>query len=190
MVRNSIFQFFLVFISIGFTSVTLAKSWIPLTDSTNKHCESKCIIVNSEKQLKHSVTFEVEEEEYLGEKQFIINAVNIQTSKEKVRTYKMPELDSVHIESQLELYAVDINNDGFLDLALAGERTATEGMLYYYFVYNPEKKEFVFSDEPLPKLSSRDPFKNKIKGKAYVLGKDYSIKRAVSSTLKKSPKKP
>lgn len=179
---------FLFILTTFLASFSAPKSWAPLTDSKRKWCESAkpCSISQSKHKVKFSVTAKTDiKDKMRWLKSFTISAQGKKKTYEKLQNYQ-----GHHLSEKLNLFSTDINRDGYVDLAAEASRHIGDGYQYFYFIYNPKKKEFVLTEEHLPALYS--PAKGKLQAifskLPYKLTKDYKIV-AVKTKKKKAKSK-
>ena len=173
--RLAMTQYFLFLMCFLFSLNSLS-AWIELTDKETAHCTSKkpCYISHDKTKQRFKVVFQTEK---TGEK-LILNSVIIQGPNKK--DHKYGELDNFQMifkEEKYELFAVDLNSDGFLDLALRASRSLKLGDFYYYWVFNPKAGLFVQTKDQLEQMNVLG--KNKLESfgssKAYHVDAAYQI---------------
>ena len=91
----------------------------------------------------------------------------------------MDNFQGIFPGEKYKLYALDINGDDHLDLALEASRSWKEGYFYFYWVYNPKKKEFVLTKDQLPELAkaSKGKIRTTVNKDIYKVTKKYKIKQ-------------
>jgi hypothetical protein len=140
-----IFSFFLS------SASDFPKHFIPLTDLLRKVCseDSQCVVTQAKNGEKYQLLFSKKTDKA----DIWLQSLTIKNIKTKeVERFKLPSEKRISMDEATPLFVVDINNDGYHDLALQSGLSAQKGFVYYYWVYNPKNKTFVLSKESLPAL--------------------------------------
>lgn len=170
-----------IYLSLLFaSSLALAKpkSWAPITDQERKICdlESYCYVTQKKDSLKFRIFFEVNKKN----KMFWLKKVTIsETGSKKTKSYKkLDNFQGLFPGERYKLYAMDLNGDDYLDLALEASRSLREGYFYFYWVYNPKKKEFVLTKNQFPELARGHKGKiiSPANDKKYKITKKYRVR--------------
>jgi len=133
-------------------AIKFPSHFLPLTDSQRKSCEgkNKCFVTMVKTGEKYRVQFRTR---LVNKNERRIDAVTIgPAASKKGETYVLPSPKALFGNEISPLFAADINGDGFNDVALQAGVSATKGMVYYYWVFNPKAKAFVFSNSMYPAL--------------------------------------
>lgn len=124
-----------------------------LTDNTRQLCSenSQCLMTQSKNSEKYQLLFQskVEKEETVVQ---TISIKNVRSGKSE--DYTLPVPKAIYKGEQAPIFAVDVNNDGYNDIALQTGLSNARGYVFYYWVYNPKTKRFVFTDKMIPALQS------------------------------------
>lgn len=129
------------------------RHFAPLTDSTRPLCneEMRCQMTQEKNGQKYQILFDVAP----GKEESIVNTIKIVSLDTKsTETFPLPVPKHVVSGDTTPLFAVDINGDGFNDVALQAGLSNKFGYVFYYWVYNPKAKKFVFTKEMIPALLS------------------------------------
>lgn len=122
-----------------------------ITDSTRPFCneESECFVTQNKDGRKFQVLFDVAP----AKDKSVINTVKILSVEGKAtETYPLPQPKSVASNDMAPLFAVDINGDGYNDIAMQMGLGSKTGYIFYYWVYSPKAKKFVFTKDLIPAL--------------------------------------
>lgn len=122
-----------------------------LTDSTRPFCneEAQCFVTQSRDGRKYQILFDVAP----AKDKNVINAVKIVSLDGKTtEIYPLPQPKSVATNDMAPLFAVDINGDGYNDVAMQMGLGSKTGYIFYYWMYNPKSKKFVFTKDLIPAL--------------------------------------
>lgn len=145
--------FLIVIISIPLKCWTFPE-WIPLTDQQNKICSQKkpCILNHEKSKKRYEIIFDLSTD---GKKLSLIG-VKIGLKNQKMQSFTKFKNFQRHYEGEIYgLFAGDINSDGFMDLFLEASHSARLGPFYFYFIFNPQTKNFVLTPEQIEKLDLR-----------------------------------
>lgn len=138
-------------------------NWVKLTDKRTQHCreQAPCILVHDKNNQRFHVTFDLKKE---GSKLFL-STVNIMGPDKKKTQFSQLENFQAHYEDEeFKLFAVDLNEDRLLDLALEASLSNKKGPMYFYWIYDSKKKTFVQTSEQIEELSFNS--KGKLEGVA------------------------
>lgn len=134
-------------------SADFPRHFAPLTDSTRPLCteDKLCQMTQEKNGKKYQILFDVAS----GKDESIVNTVKIVSLDTKsTEVFPLPVPKQVVSGDTTPLFAVDINNDGYNDVALQASLSNKFGYVFYYWVYNPKAKKFVFTKEMIPALLS------------------------------------
>lgn len=147
----------ILFFLIQFANAVFAgdypRHFIFLTDSTRPLCSesSKCVMSQAKSSEKYQLLFGSEE----AKGETVVKTVTIKNVQSgKSEDFKLPVPKAIYKGEQAPIFAVDINNDGYNDLALQSGLANQRGYVFYYWIYNPKAKRFVFTDKMIPALQS------------------------------------
>lgn len=175
-----------VFAALAFVAVTLAavastallypKHYLPITDQVRRSCSesSECFVSQSKNASRYRILFK---EEKAKGAVYIQEVVIKSETGGGDETYKLPTEKAIFKNEAVPLFVVDVNKDGYNDLALHSGDSASRGMVYYYWIYNPKSKKFVFSTEMAPALQGFDNKRiSALTAKEnYVINNDYQL---------------
>ena len=156
-------------------SWAIPKDWIRLTDKVRSYCDASrpCSLTQQKNKKKYKIIFKHE----LKKNMRWLKQVTIIHGKKKMEYKKLKYFQGLFKNEIYKLYATDINQDGYLDLALHASSHISKGHHYFYFIYHPKKKVFIQTEEHLPALYS--PKKGLLQSRAdktkYRLDKNYKI---------------
>lgn len=148
-------------ILLGFLSVLMSLSvfafpeWLQLTDAQNKECsaEKPCYVTQEKSKKRYEIIFDTNKEG----KKLTLTAVQIGLVAQKKQIYKDLQNFQRYFEGEkFGLFAVDLNSDGYLDLALEASHGARLGAFFFYFVFNPKTGNFVQTPEQIEKLNIKE----------------------------------
>jgi len=171
---SSVIKIFLIFLYAP--TLWAIPNWVKLTDKKTKHCsqQTPCTLVHDKSNQRFYITFDLKKEG----NQLFLSTVNI-TGPNKKKT-QFSELDNfqAHYEGEeFQLFAVDLNNDGHLDLALEASLSNKMGPMYYYCIYDSKNKNFVQTSEQIEELSfnSKGNLEGATSGSLYSINKDLRV---------------
>ena len=151
-------------------------NWVKLTDKKTQHCseQAPCTLVHDKNNQRFRVTFDLKKED----NKLLLSTVNIVGPDKKKSQFSDLENFHAHFDDEeFKLFAVDLNNDGFLDLALEASLSNRMGPMYYYWVYDSKKKSFVQTTEQIEELSfnAKGKLEGAASGDLYTINKDFKI---------------
>lgn len=152
-----------------------AQAWTPITSKNKLSCEPKtpCFVEQKKDGLKFRIVFQTALEGHAT----AIKTVTIIEEKSKISsTFEMRMMSGVFKGEPYRFESLDLNADGYTDLALMAFSSARQGPIYHYFLYNPTAKKFVLSPEPYPELHL-DPKTGLYQAQigSFKLGQDFKI---------------
>ena len=162
-------------------------SLVSLVSKTNKHCSEKTPCSITQKKNKNSYQISVvykEEKDMDDEPILFIDEVKIKAlGKKETQNFAFKNTDiendiqGIDPNEELGLYALDVNSDGFLDIALNASDSLKESSLFYYWLYNPKKKKFVRTYEQIPELKfkAKGFYNSAVSSKTFKITSDYKI---------------
>lgn len=136
---------------IAAQTATHPKHFIPLTDLQRKSCnqDQQCALSQSKDSEKYQILFT----EQAKSGKIMVPEITIKNTKSgSTENFKLPTEQTISSKEMFLLYATDINADGYQDIALQSGLSNRFGLVYYYWVYNPKSKKFVFSNFMAPAL--------------------------------------
>lgn len=146
---------FLFFLNLIFLLVTkvnaLPVGWAPITDGNRKVCSEASVCKISQKLTgdEFQILFSISDKDdmlWLNN----ISIINVKTKASK--SYSPINFQGMFKNTPYGLYALDLNKDGYLDLAIFASLAAKEGEMYLYWLYDSKTKTFVFTNEHFPEL--------------------------------------
>ena len=123
----------------------------PITSEKHPSCNEKapCLIKQPKAQANYRVIFQTAKDQDV----MLIKQVSISDEKTKATdSFEMKGMSGIFPGETYQFESLDLNNDGYTDLALMAFSSARQGPIYYYFIYDPTKKKFIMSPEPYPEL--------------------------------------
>lgn len=165
---------FLVFVYLVSTNSFAGKGWLALNAASNKHCSQKNPCFLKQKSLEKSVKINF----VLNKKGKKLSLKEIKVEGKNVQSFTQLKNFPIHFESEkINLFATDLNSDGYMDLALRGARSVKFGYSYFYWVYNPKSHSFIQTPAQIEGLKVIG--KNKLKAhgteKIYAVGPNFQI---------------
>jgi hypothetical protein len=163
------------YIILQYANAVSFPSMIQLTSQQNKLCELKnpCLLNHEKSKKKYKIIFETS----MDGNKLNLQSVSINNSQ-KIKKYKdFKNFPSLLTGESFNLSAIDLNNDGYLDLALQASRSLKQGFLYYYFIFNPKSNEFILTNKQIEELDviGNNQLKASKALKKYYINSDYQI---------------
>lgn len=129
--------------------------WLQLTDNQNKNCSAAtpCHITQNKSKQRFDIVFDLSKD---GDK-LSLTAVNIGLTGQPKQIYKdLLNFQRHYEDEKFGVFAVDLNSDGYLDLALEASRALRQGQFYFYFIFNPKTSSFVLTPAQIERLNVKD----------------------------------
>lgn len=168
-------KLYVFFITLFVVNTSLAISnWISLNAKENRRCSSANPCILSQSKIPETVSFMVNTKKD-GE-MLVLEKVVIE-GKSKQSFSKFENFPKLFENETIGVFATDLNNDGYQDLALQAARSLKNGYSYFYWIYNPNTHKFV---QTLEQIEALAPFgKNQLKARGteelYVVNADFQI---------------
>lgn len=96
----------------------------------------------------------------------------------KTASFKLNEVNNHKSGELFEIYAVKLRGGAPIDLAVYAYDSAREGEAYYYFIYDQNNRNFIFSDGTYPKLvysPTEKVFRTSLQGHKYALDQNFKF---------------
>ena len=154
-----------------------APSWDQVTSEKKKSCTKAlpCYVKDKKSDVQFKVIFHTATEEDVT----LIKEIEIKNMKnDKVSKFSPEDVAGVLDGESFQLFSPDVNDDGAMDLALFASSSARGGPMFYYFIQDPKKGQFVMTKDTIPELGKPKGGKllSQSTDDAYVIGKDFQIK--------------
>ncbi len=166
----------ILFVFFYTPSLLAIPNWVKLTDKKTQHCsqQAPCTLVHDKNKQRFQVTFDLKKE---GSKLFLTTVNIVGPDKKKTQFSELENFQAHYDDEEFKLFAVDLNNDGLLDLALEASLSNKMGPMYYYWVYDSKKKNFVQTTEQIEELSfnSKGKLEGAATGALYTINRDLRI---------------
>lgn len=158
--------------------------WSPLTSKETPVCspESPCRIQNG------STTFSIEftPEVFLfgdepKQKLDSIKVKNISSANSTPQVFALEEMNYLSEKDHYKLFQVRFRPTGETDLAIRAYSSASEGPVYYYFLFDKRKNAFVMQQETFPQLrfdSKTRRYLTELQSTPYVLDSNLQFRPA------------
>ncbi len=132
--------------------------WRPLTNETKKSCSAKSPCRLRQKDGKEFDFIFKTHVDPDNKDMYFVEAVIVLNRKDGARqTFKIPSengpiIGGIYNDEEAPIYAFDLLERGYSDVALFAFNVRSVGPHYYYFLYDPERQSFVMSEETFPFL--------------------------------------
>jgi len=165
---------------IAFAAVISAhareSAWEPLTTEEHPECNREKPCKVNEPNGEFYVRFVMKDPVEDGSAS--MDRIEIWSDKGEKQEFTLDEMNSLATGEYYKIYKVSLRPGPYKDLALFAYSSAHEGEMYYYFLYDNHRDNFVVSDETLPKLhynSRTRTFKSELQGNTFILRKNLRI---------------
>lgn len=166
----------LCYLLVALTSVVAyaENGWVSLNAEDNKHCsEAKpCYLKQKNAKSSFKIVLGTKKE---GNK---LELQNVTITGDTTGLFSTLANFPIHFETEkYELFATDLNSDGYQDIALQASRSLKDGFNYYYWIYDPKEKNFVQTEEQLEALApfGKSKLKAKSSGTIYIVNASHKI---------------
>lgn len=155
-----------------------APKWAAITSKVQPDCgsQSPCRI------LEGNSSFEAILKPAIEKSKNVLRKLQIRSLKSgDVQEFELVEMNNIAGDDFFALYKVQMRPGGAIDLALHAYDSAREGEVYYYFLYDPVKQQFVMSEGTFPKLiyeAKSKYFVSEFQGAKFVLEKSLQFSPA------------
>jgi hypothetical protein len=134
-----------------FTALASPSQWVKITDNKSRHCsqENPCSLAHEKSQEAFQIIFDLKAEE----NKLYLEKVHIANSQQMKQSFSdLDNFQALFKNEQYNLFAFDLDRDGYLDLALEASISNKMGPMYFYWVYDSKNKTFVQTPEQIEEL--------------------------------------
>jgi hypothetical protein len=126
-------------------------NWTALNAQSNKLCsETKpCYISHENGKVRHKIVVHT----LKNKRKLTLKKVSISSGQKSQSFADLENFPIRFVSESYEFFAVDLNQDGHMDLALRAAQSLSQGHQYFYWVYNPKMQSFVLTNKQLPRLN-------------------------------------